>query len=69
MLQWDWFGYSDAYIVVKETITVQAEYNRAIDGYNRNSIIKNKATLINCISKINNELFDNAEDLDIVIPM
>ena len=69
MLQWDLFDYSDAYIVVKGTITVQAEYNRAIHGYNRNSIIKNKATLINCISKINNELFDNAEDLDIVMPM
>ena len=30
---------------------------------------KNNAPLINCILKINNVLIDNAEDLDVVIPM
>ena len=29
----------------------------------------NNAPFISCISKINNTLIDNAEDLDIVIPM
>ena len=39
------------------------------DGYNRNLILKNNAPFINCISKINNVLIDNAEDLDVVMPM
>ena len=30
---------------------------------------KNNAPFTNCISKINNVLIDNAEDLDIVMPM
>ena len=55
--------YSYAYIVVKGTITVK---NRAIDGYNRNVILKNNALFIKCVSKIN-ILIDNAEDLDIVM--
>ena len=31
--------------------------------------LKNNATLINCISKINGIQIDNAEDLDVVMPM
>ena len=30
---------------------------------------KNNAPFTSCVSKINNTLIDNAEDLDIVIPM
>ena len=30
---------------------------------------KNNASFISCISKISNTLIDNAEDLDIVMPM
>ena len=30
---------------------------------------KNNALFISCISKINNTLIDNAEDLDLVMPM
>ena len=40
MLQSDFSDYSDAYIVVKGTITVQTENNRATDGYNRNLILQ-----------------------------
>ena len=32
-------------------------------------IFKNNAPFINCISKINGVKIDNAEDLDVVIPM
>ena len=32
-------------------------------------MIKNNAPFINCIAKINNVVIDNAEDLDIVMPM
>ena len=56
-------------IVVKRTITVQTEENRAIDGYIRNLILKNNVPFTSCISKINNVLIDNAEDLDVVMPM
>ena len=30
---------------------------------------KNNAAFTNCISKINNVLIDNAEDLDLLMPM
>ena len=30
---------------------------------------KNNAPLINCIVKINNVLIENAEDLDVIMPM
>ena len=30
---------------------------------------KNNASFISCITKINNTLIDNVEDLDIVMPM
>ena len=32
-------------------------------------VFKNNAPLINCISKINGAKIDNAEDLDVVMPM
>ena len=40
MFRSDLCDYSDAYTVVKGTITVQTENSRAIDGYNRNLILK-----------------------------
>ena len=58
MLRSDLCNYSDAYIVVKGDLIVT----------NFGSIMYDKK-LISCISKLNNILIDNAEDLDIVIPM
>ena len=59
-------NYSDAYIVLKGTITVlrpnAAKKNKAV-------AFKNNAPFINCISKINGVKIDNAEDLDVVMPM
>ena len=69
MLRPDLCDYSDACIVVKGVITVQTKNNKAIDGYNRNLILNINATFTNCISKINNVLIDNAEDLDVVMPI
>ena len=62
MLQPGLCDYRDAYIVVKGTITVQREDDRAIDGYNRKLIIENNAPFTSCISKIDRVLIDNAED-------
>ena len=58
--------YSDAYIVVKGAITVtnpnNAKRNKAV-------AFENNAPFINCISKINGIEIDNAEDLDVMMPM
>ena len=51
MLRSDLCDYSNAYMVVKGTITVQTANNRAIDGYNRNLIIKNDDPFINAYQK------------------
>ena len=66
MLRSDLCDYSDAYIVVKGNITVENPDNAA---YDRKLAFKNNAPFISCISKINSTLIDNAEDLDIVMPM
>ena len=66
MLRSDLCNFSDAYIVVKETFTVTDPNN---DAYDKKLAFKNNALFVSCISKINNILVDNAEDLDIVMPM
>ena len=59
-------NYSDAYIVVKDKITVEGTNN--VNKRNKNLIFKNNAPFRSCISKINNALIYNADDLDIVMP-
>ena len=65
MLQSDLCDYSDAYIVVKGTISVIRGNNA---GYANKFPFKNNVSFISFISKINNTPTDNAEDLDIVMP-
>ena len=70
MLRSDLCNFSDAYIVVKGGITPTKTANRDfIDVRNRFLTFKSNASFTNCISKINNVLIDNAEDLDVVMPM
>ena len=70
MLRSDLYDYSDAYIVVKGDITLTKINGRGItDIRNRFLAFKNNAPFTNCISKINNILIENSEDLDIVMPM
>ena len=70
MLRSDLFDYSDAYIVVKGDITFAKTNGRGIiDIRNRFLTFNNNMPFTNCISKINNVLIDNAEYLDIVMPM
>ena len=71
MLRSSLYDYSDAYIHVKENVSVN---NTAADGAaanntNKKVIFKNCAPFTNCISKINNTQIDNAEYIDIVLPM
>ena len=53
---------------MKGTVTVSAD-ERDRDEMNRQVILKNNTPFISCISKINGVLVENAEDLDIVMPM
>ena len=66
MLRSDLCDFSNVYIVVKRTITVTNPDNNA---YDKKLVFKNNAQFVSCISKINNTLIDNAEDLDVVMPM
>ena len=70
-LRLDLCEYADAYILVNSTITVTANAGASNirDKKNRPLILKINAPFISCITKINNELIEDAEDLDIVMPM
>ena len=63
--------YSDAYILIKGNITVNNAAATAADPNNRNKkiIFKNCAPFTNCISKINNTQIDDAEYIDLKMPM
>ena len=74
MLRSNLCDYSDAYILVKGTIIVTAtgdnnNANNMRDKRNRPLILKNNAPFVSCITKINGELIEDADDLDIVMPM
>ena len=66
MLRSDLCDYSDAYIVVKGKITVTRPGSIM---YDKKLALKNNSPFTSCFPKINNTLIDNAEDLDIVMPM
>ena len=65
MLRSSLCDYSDAYILAKEKISV----NAAANNTNKKAIFKNCAPFTNCIRKINNTQIDNAEYIVIVMPM
>ena len=67
MLRSDLCDYSDAYMWVKGKINVTNPNDNP--NFNKELTLKNNAPFISCISKINGELVENAEDLDIVMPM
>ena len=66
----DLCDYSDAYIVVKGYITLTKTENRGFIGVKSNFLaFKNNASFTSSILKINGALIENAEYLDVVIPM
>ena len=68
ILRSDLCDFSDAYILGKEYITSTKDADRSfIDIRNRTLAFKNNAPFTNCISKTNNVLIGNAED--VVMPM
>ena len=60
--------YSDEYIV-KGTIDLLAAVANENDKTEKDASLKNNAPFRSWISKINSALIDNADDLDIVMPM
>ena len=71
MLKSSLCDYSDVYILVKGTITVNNTAAADADANNTNKkvILNNCTPFTNCISEINNTQVDNAKDIDIVMPM
>ena len=71
MLRSDLCGYADAHILVNGTITVTANAgaNNIRNKKDRKLILKNNVPFVSCITRINNELIEDADDLDIVMPM
>ena len=74
MLKSNLCDYSDAYILVKGTITVTAPganngVNNIRDKKNRSLILKSNAPFVSCITIIDGELIEDADDLDIVMLM
>ena len=74
MLRSSLCDYSDAYILVKENISVNNTAvnntcSAAKNSTNKKAIFENCSPFTNCISKINNTQIDNAEYIDIVMPM
>ena len=67
MLRSDLSDYADANILVNGTITVTG--NNPRDRQNKPLILKNNTPFVSCITRINGELIEDADDLDIVMPM
>ena len=69
----DLCDYSDAYILVSRTTTITGagddDNAKRREERNRKVIFKNCAPFTNCISSINNIQVDNAEYIDVVMPM
>ena len=74
MLRSNLCDYSDAYILVKDAITVTApgvnnNANNIRDKRNKPVILKYNAPFVSCIAIINDEIIEDADDLDIVMSM
>ena len=63
--------YSDAQIHIKATTTIQktAGQGAAVNDTNRKIVFKNCAPFTKCVSAINNTRVDDAQDIDMVMPM
>ena len=67
MLRSDLCDYADAYILVNGTILVNGLNPR--DRQNKPVILKNNSPFVSCLTRINGELIEDADDLDIEMPM
>ena len=67
VLRSDLCDYSDAYVLINGTILVAGNHPR--DRQDKPVILKNNAPFISCITRINGELNEDADDLDVVMSM
>ena len=67
------YDYSDAYLLVKEKITITGARDDAVvrkaDERDEGVAFKNRASFTTCIIEINNTETDDTKDNDIVMPM
>ena len=64
----DLCDFNDAYMVATRKITANNPGNDD-NVYNRKVSLKHSAPFLNCTLKINSQLIEDAQDLDIVMPM
>ena len=73
MLRSNLWDYADTYILLKVTITITGTEDddaaKQLEEKNEGIIFKNCAPFTKCISRINNTDIDNAQDIDIEMPM
>ena len=73
MLRSNLRDYADTYILVKGTISItdagDDDSAKRLDERNKGVIFKTCAPFTKCISRIDNAYIDNAQDIDIVMPM
>ena len=69
MLRSSLWDYSDAYILLKGTITVLNTGTGDPNNRNKEVIFKNCAPFTDYISEINNKVIDHAIDINVVMPM
>ena len=69
MLRSSLWDYTDAYILVKRTIKVAQETAAAPNNANKKVIFKNYTPFTSCISRINNRQVDDAQYIDLIMPM
>ena len=73
MLRSNLCDYANAYILVKGSIAITGagdnDATKRLDEQNKGVIFENCAPLTKCVSRKNNPDIDNAQDIDIVMPM
>ena len=71
MIRLSLFDHGDAFILVEGTITVPntSVDDSAVNNTNKKVIVKNCAPFTSCITEINNTQVDNAEDIDMLMPL
>ena len=65
----DFCDFNDAYIVVTGKVNATNANVPPIVNYSRSLSLKNSVPFFNCTSKINNQLIEDAQDLDIENPV
>ena len=69
MLRSSLCDYSDAYILVKRTISIAAQTRDKLNNAKKRVVFKNCAPFTDSISKINNTQIDKAKYIYVIMPM